>query len=205
MRRLLALILILIGLATGFFVLPSIMGGTGIGDLTDKLQGGDEDAVVEKLTDIAEISTVEYDYKNAVKLNSDKTLFDSIKVPFSSKKVVMIYDGKIKIGANLKDLAVNVEKDAAGNVESVKVKLPKMKITSHEMDRDSIKFPIEESTIINKISNKDYDELEAKGKKEIAKIAKSSDAMDTAEKQLKESMTGYVKGLYGKDVKVVFE
>lgn len=190
----------------GFFVIPTLLGGASLNDLSEKIIGGDEEAVSEKLQEIAEISTVEYDYSNALNFKDNKKLFNNLSIPFTSKEAVMTYDGKIKMGINAKKLKVkDIEKNVSGDVESITIGIPKIKITSHEIDRDTIKFPVEESTILNKLTNKDYDELETKGKNEMKKTALRSEAMDMAEKHLKDSLKGYVKGLYGTDVKVVFE
>jgi hypothetical protein len=117
----------------------------------------------------------------------------------------MKYDGKMKIGADMSGIEAEAEKDASGNVKSVSVTIPEIVITSNEVDRDSITFPVEKSTIINKIKSSDYDDLETNAREKIEKAVKASNTMDQAEEKLKENITGYLHGLYGKDVEVTFK
>ena len=137
---------------------------------------------------------------------SDKEkLFKKISVPFGSKNIVMTYDGKMKIGADVSEINAEVGKDAEGNVETVAITLPDVEITSNEIDRDSIDFPVEKGTIINKLKNSDYDELETKAEAEIEKSVKESNVMKEAQAELQATLKGYIQGLYGEDVEVSFK
>lgn len=206
MKKIIALIIILAGLGMGFFVIPNLLESASLNDLSEKIIGGDEDAVTEKLQEVAELSTVEYDYSNAVNLKDNKKLFNNLRIPFTSKEIVMTYDGKIKMGINGKNLKVkDINKSISGEVESIAISIPKIGITSHEIDRNTVDFPVEESPIFNKATNKDFDKIESTGRNEIEKAAMRSEAMDIAKKNLKDSLKGYVKGLYGTDVNVEFE
>ena len=75
MKKIVGLVLILAGLVLGFFGLPSILNNDSPAALLSKLQSGNDKAVTEKLSNIASNSVIEYDYTNAVKLNSTEKLF----------------------------------------------------------------------------------------------------------------------------------
>jgi len=204
MKKILAIILIIVGLGFGYFVLPSMLSGT-IGSIVDGINNGDEAAITEKISDVAEESVMEYNYTNAVKLKDARKMFKDIKIPLSEKEIVMIYDGKLKIGADVSKIKAEVDKGVTGEVKAVKVTLPEVKITSSEINRDTIKFSKESNGILNSIDNSDYDNLENKGKTEIEKTVKKSEVMNTAKLELEKTIKGYIKALYGNDVDVSFE
>ena len=204
MKKILAIILIIVGLGFGYFVLPSMLSGT-IGSILDGINNGDEAAITEKISDVAEESVLEYNYTNAVKLKDARKMFKDIKIPLSEKEIVMIYDGKLKIGADVSKIKAEVDKGATGEVKAVKVTLPEVKITSSEINRDTIKFSKESNGILNSIDNSDYDNLENKGKTEMEKTVKKSEVMNTAKLELEKTIKGYIKALYGNDVDVSFE
>ena len=204
MKKILAIILIIVGLGFGYFVLPSMLSGT-IGSIVDGINNGDEAAITEKISDVAEESVLEYNYTNAVKLKDARKMFKDIKIPLSEKEIVMIYDGKLKIGADVSKIKAEVDKGATGEVKAVKVTLPEVKITSSEINRDTIKFSKESNGILNSIDNSDYDNLENKGKTEMEKTVKKSEVMNTAKLELEKTIKGYIKALYGNDVDVSFE
>ena len=204
MKKILAIILIIVGLGFGYFVLPSMLSGT-IGSIVEGINNGDEAAITEKISDVAEESVMEYNYTNAVKLKDARKMFKDIKIPLSEKEIVMIYDGKLKIGADVSKIKAEVDKGVTGEVKAVKVTLPEVKITSSEINRDTIKFSKESNGILNSIDNSDYDNLENKGKTEIEKTVKKSEVMNTAKLELEKTIKGYIKALYGNDVDVSFE
>lgn len=204
MKKILAIILIIVGLGFGYFVLPSMLSGT-IGSIVDGINNGDEAAITEKISDVAEESVLEYNYTNAVKLKDARKMFKDIKIPLSEKEIVMIYDGKLKIGADVSKIKAEVDKGVTGEVKAVKVTLPEVKITSSEINRDTIKFSKESNGILNSIDNSDYDNLENKGKTEMEKTVKKSEVMNTAKLELEKTIKGYIKALYGNDVDVSFE
>ena len=205
MKKIVGLVLILAGLALGFFGLPSIMNGGSPADLLSNLQNGNDKEVTEKLSNIASNSVIQYDYTNAVKLKSSEKFMEKISIPFTSKDIVMIYDGKMKIGADISEVEAKVDKSATGDINGVTVTLPKVEITSNEINRQSIAFPVEKSTILNRVKNSDYDELEKTAKEKIENSVKSSAVMTQAEQALKDNITGYLRGLYGEDVEVIFK
>ena len=204
MKGLLRTIIILAGLVIGFFGIPSVLDSTSA-EISARLQSGNEKAITEQLTEIAEASVLEYDYTNAVILeDNDKKIFEKFSIPFSTKQVVMEYKGIVKLGADISKMKVSTS-NPFGNAKKVTITLPPIDIMSHELDRSSVKFPIENNSFINKLQNKDYEELEKKGDKEIQKLIKENDILDQAKSELKESMSGYLNGLYDGKVTVEFK
>ncbi len=58
-------------------------------------------------------------------------------------------------------------------------------------------------SIIKPQTASDYDEAEKEGRSEIEKAVKSSSAITEAEQNLKDSISGFLQGLYGEDVEIV--
>lgn len=207
MKRLLAIILIICGLAIGFFGIPALIGGAGIDDAVAKLRGGNDDAVRQKLSYIAELSVLDYKYSNAAAYTDQKTiesLRKKVNVPFTKKAVVMTYDGEIKIGTDADKITVEVKKDG-GDVSEVTVGLPPMKITSHEIIRDSIDYPLEKNSVFNSLKTEDYERIEAEGRKKMEAEVEKNGTMDRAKEELKKTIGGYLEALYGDDVRVTFK
>ena len=204
MKKVLAIVIVLAGLAVGFFVIPSFLADSPE-EMLNKIQSGDEEAVTEKISSIAETSVIEYDYTNAAKLKDTEKVFKKLKIPFTSKKIVMMYDGKMKLGADVSQIKVAINKDSDNNIKDIEVTLPPVQINSNDVDRDTITFPVEKATILNKLSSEDYDDLETKAKKEIAKKVKKSSVMDNANVELQKSVRGFLEGLYGQEVKITFK
>lgn len=204
MKKIVGLVLILAGLVIGFFGIPSIVNNSSPEAILSSLKSGNEKAVTEKVSEIAEASTVQYEYSNAVKLSDKDTFIKKIKLPFAAKTIVMMYDGVMKLGADASKMEVSVDKGVTGEIKHVTVTCPPIEITSHEIYRDSIQLIVKDS-IIKQQKASDYDELDKKGRKEIEKAVKESSAMNEAEQYLKDSISGFLVGLYGEDVEIEFK
>ena len=126
-------------------------------------------------------------------------------LPFTKKAIVMVYDGDIKIGVDADEITVEVDKGSGDKVTAVTVGLPPMKITSNDIDRDSIRYPLEKNNTLNNIETEDYAKMEEDGKEKMAKAVESNGAMDRAREELKTTITGYLTALYGEDVKITFK
>lgn len=206
MKKLLALVLMICGLGLGFFGIPSFLGDNAWNDVMSKVKSGDEGAVTEKVTEIAEWSVLDFKYSNATNYSDSLTidkLKKKIKVPFTSKQIVMMYDGDIKIGVDAEKITVDVEKSGS-TVNSITVGIPPMMITANDIDRDSIRYPLEKNNILNDIDSDDYAQMEEEGKAKMAEAVNQNGAMDRAKEELKTAITGYLTALYGEDVKINF-
>lgn len=208
MKKLLGLVLIIAGLGIGFFGIPSVLGNTSFDEAVSKLKSGDSGAVTEKVSYIAELSVLDFKYTNATSItdkNEIKAFSKKVKVPFTKKAIVMVYNGEIKIGVDADEITVEVDKGSDDKVTAVTVGLPPMKITSNDIDRDSIKYPLEKNNILNNIKTEDYAKMEKDGKAKMAKAVESNGAMDRAREELKTTITGYLTALYGDNVEITFK
>ncbi|MBO5513418.1 MAG: DUF4230 domain-containing protein [Mogibacterium sp.] len=203
MKKIFGIVLIICGLGIGFFGIPTVTGG----DAFSKVKNGNEGAVTEKLSYIAELSVLDFKYSNATSIEDSykiKQLQEEIKIPFTEKKVVMTYDGDIKLGVDADKITVDITKGAGGSVKEVTVGLPPIKITTNDIDRNSINYPLEKNNILNDIDTEDLAKMEEDGKAEMAEAVQTNGAMDRAKEELKSTITGYLTAMYGDEVKITF-
>ena len=78
MKRLIGLILIVCGLAIGFFGIPSVMGDKTMNDLKSGVKSGDAGELTEKVAEIAELSVLDFKYSNAISI-TDKIEIEAFK------------------------------------------------------------------------------------------------------------------------------
>ena len=216
----LILAVMIAGLLLGFFLIPADFGnfrgaggtrtgGTGTssaGTLTVGTGAGDADRVVtDELRKIAELTVMEYDYKDAVNFKDGLKIGQiSIPIPLTQKEAVMTYEGRIRIGIDAKELEIRADSGPDGSIRKITVMIPETKILSHEMDRESFDLILEKSGIMNGISTDDYNLLETTARERIEERVRSSDLFERAEEQLKEVLTRYLAALHGSGVKVEF-
>lgn len=207
------LVMMVIGLLLGFFLIPENPGNSGNAassgnTLTIGTGAGDAGRIVtDELQEIAELTVLEYDYKNATDIKDVLKLGNSDRFSFpifpTQKQIILIYEGKIRIGIDAKELGIEVDPGNDGSIRRVTMTLPETKILSHEMDRNNFEYPLEKSGVLNGLSTEDYNLLETTAREQIEEQVRSSDLFERAENQLKETLTQYIAALYG-GVKVEF-
>lgn len=117
-----------------------------------------EATLAEKLKPIAELSSYEYEYTTMGKYESF-TDFYGWKVPFTTSKFIVVYDGVIKAGFNFEDLKIKVED------KNIEIIIPQIQITSHEIKFDSLEVYDEQKSIFNPISITDFNSFYADNSK----------------------------------------
>ena len=207
-------------LLAGFFLIPADFGnfrgfpgslqqtGTTSGDtLTVGTGAGDAGRIVtDEVRKIAELTVMEFDYKDAVNFKDGLKIGQiSIPIPLTQKEAVMTYEGRIRIGIDAKELEIRTDSGPDGSIRKVTMMIPEIKILSHEMDRESFDLILEKSGIMNGISTDDYNLLETTARERIEDRVRSSDLFERAEEQLKEVLTRYLAALHGSGVKVEFK
>lgn len=132
----------------------------------------------QQIMDINELTTVEYHYTTMGQFENSADFY-GMKVPFTTKKFIVSYDGVIKSGVDLAGIEIAVSETI------VTVTLPKAEILSHEVDESSFQIYDEKSGIFNKIKLEDYNSFQLEQKKTMEDKALSSgillDAYDNAE------------------------
>ena len=128
----------------GFFVVASLFFGGGViwNNMADveREPSITSDLISEKLITVNELVTVDYIYTNMGKFE-DVSDFYGWNVPFTKKRFIVSYDGRIKAGIDMSKVRVEVKKD------KIQISLPEPKIFSHEIDHSSLELFDESSYV----------------------------------------------------------
>lgn len=110
------------------------------------------DLIEEKISNIAELTTLKYTYKNVVKLKKAKEFSGGFKIPFTEKSLIFTYSGYIKAGVDLSSVNVTINEDG----ESIVIKLKNATILDNIVNEGSVEVFDEKSSVFNKLSTSDY-------------------------------------------------
>ena len=122
-----------------------------------------------------------------------------MKLPFTTKKFILSYDGEIKAGIDLS----NAEISLIG--KKVTITLPNAKILSHEIDEESIKIFDESKSIFNPFSIKDYNSFRSDQKIEMEKRAESRGLLVEAREKSKETVKSLLRATLPEDYNVIIK
>lgn len=133
------------------------------------------DAVVleTRLTEISELAVVDYHYTNMAQFENGSDFY-GVRLPFTTKRFILTYDGEIKAGIDLQRALVEVGEN------TVTVRLPAAEILSHEIDEDSVEIFDEKSSIFNPFTVEDFAAFQAEQKDAMEQRALDDGLLDTA-------------------------
>ena len=156
----------------------------------------DRDTVEEKILEISELATFEYDYTDQGKLPKSAKKLLGFEIPLTAKEMVIKYSGVIKMGPKLKegDEKVNLEVDVDAN--KITVYIPHSEILSHEIDEDSMEVVYIKNGVFNSVTPEDTNELRKKMKEQKEKSIKDSDFLQIADEKAVEQFTTFLNTLY---------
>lgn len=113
--------------------------------------------VKQHIIGIQEFATAEYNYTNIGQFENTSDFY-GLKVPFSTKKFIVSYDGTIKAGIDFSSLEINISEN------EIVLKIPEAYILSHEIDESSLEIYDEKNGIFNKITLEDYNKFQIEQK-----------------------------------------
>lgn len=149
--------------------------------LAGRSSGGKEEepmlsaAVVQSsLTEVRELASVAYYYTNMAQFENSNDFY-GVKIPFTTKRFILTYDGSIKAGVDLSQAVVEVEG------ASVQVRLPPACILSHEIYEDSMELFDEKTSIFNPFTVKDFTAFRAEQKKVMEEKAAERGLLEEAD------------------------
>lgn len=149
------------------------------------------DVIASKLTDIAELSTLEYRYKNAASISQEENSvkFGGFTIPFTGKRLVVTYTGIIKMGPDMQQSSVEM------NGNNVTVTIPHSRIISHELDENSFEYLVQESGLFNQLTPEDGGKLRQKQKADIEIAVEEQGLLDEADGRAKDQITAFLEAL----------
>lgn len=136
-----------------------------------------EVSITNKFGTIAELSTFEYSYTMIETLENAKEIFD-IDIPFTTKKIVIIGEGKIKLRFDFDGVRPKVDKEK----HEIYIKIPEVEVLDNYLE---ILKCIEENNIFNPISTEDSQKLVDKERKKRLKEAEEKGAFEKAREKAK--------------------
>lgn len=146
----------------------------------------DSTLIKNRLVMAKELTTLKYHYTNMAQFENQNTFY-GYKLPFTSKKFIVSYDGIINAGVNLDKMEVLI-KD-----KSIIIKIPKPSILSHEIDEKSLKVFDERESIFNRIDIKDYNAFSIEQKKKIESKAIENGLLKEAEQTSMSAITSILR------------
>lgn len=158
------------------------------------------DILIQEISHINELATMEYNYTNIGKFENQATFY-GWNVPFTTKSFIVSYDGKIKMGIDMSLIDVSIK----GN--TIKIKVPKAKILSHEIDEKSIEVFDETKNIFNQISITDYNQFAIDQKEKMETGVKGKGLLKEAQEKAEDVLTTFIKSTHKLDEnwKIEFE
>lgn len=114
--------------------------------------------VCDRLKTLQELVTTEYIYTNSGKYenqNQATIIGKDFSIPFTSKRFIVAYDGRIKVGTDLSRAEASVNEAT----RTITITLPSSEITSHETFEDTLVVLDETNNVFNPISISDYNEF----------------------------------------------
>ena len=122
-----------------------------------------------KISEVAELATVEYRYTDAGRF-SDGRDFLGFEIPWLNKSFTAKWEGIIKAGIDMNQVTFTADESS----HTLTIALPPARILSHEILNDSIETLDETKNIFNPISVTDVRKFDAASKTEMEKRAEES-------------------------------
>ncbi|WP_195866567.1 DUF4230 domain-containing protein [Aerococcus urinae] len=166
-KKFLGVLVIILGLLAAAFI-----GGHYLGKQDSQTEITSE-LVGNRLEQAKELTTTKYFYTNTASFENQRKFYNW-KLPFTTKKFIVSYDGVIHVGIDLSAIDVKVQD------QTIAVTLPEVKILSHDIDSDSVKVFDEEASIFNKMTVDDYANFTNEQKKASEEEAKDKGLLEAA-------------------------
>jgi hypothetical protein len=109
-------------------------------------------STVKEILPVSEYAGLVYHYSSVVSHSQVNKLF-KLNLPLTEKKSIYTIDGVIKLGIDGREIKINV----ASN--KIKISVPAIKILSHEIFPETFKIYDEKTSIFNRYSLKEYNEI----------------------------------------------
>ena len=133
-----------------------------------------------QIANIKELGTVTYEYTELGQYESSKDFYGT-KIPFTTSKFIITYDGTIKAGIDMNLASVKIDEIT----QKIEIVVPAAKILSHEIHEDSVKVFDEKNSIFNALTVADYAGFYADQKKEVESKARAQGLLSQARTQAK--------------------
>jgi len=145
----------------------------------------------EQMGPLAELVTEQYIYTNADGMEADQTWIFGWTRPFSSKKIVIKYDGTIKAGVDLSKAVIEI------NNRLVNVTLPHSQITQNDIPQESISVIELKDGLFNEVTFEDYNEFVSQQKIVMEQKVIARGLLDEADEEAVKIVKSFLEALPG--------
>ena len=111
--------------------------------------------IEHQIQEISELATLHHQYRKMASYQDVAKLVDILpawRINKSVKEFVLVYKGDVKLGYDMKDIQIYVDKIA----KTITITLPEPKILSHSIDFESIEVLMEKEGWFNDIKFEDF-------------------------------------------------
>lgn len=147
----------------------------------------------EKLSGLCDLVTEQYVYHNADKLEQDQSWLFGWKRPFSTKSILVTYDGVIKAGVDLSRVSPEVDEEK----RTITIALPASRITDNNIPQESIEVLEVKNGIFNKVTIEDYNEFISQQKVVMQEKAIEQGILTEAEKNAQNVVKALLSAMPG--------
>ena len=180
MKKILLIILIIVctggGLFLGYKLKLNFLGRKTSAEITSKKASVDITSTVKEILPISEYSSLVYHYSSVITNSEVKKLF-MFNIPLSEKKAIYTIDGTIKLGFDCKDIAIRSQ------YNNIIISMPKVVILSHEIYPETFSLYDEKTSLFNRYSLKDANDIQLDHKKEMEEKIKANQGLFTQARQ----------------------
>ena len=149
--------------------------------------------IEEQLSGLSELVTQEYTYRNADRRESSETWIFGWTRPFSSKSILITYDGTIKAGVDFS----KIEIDVAEETKTITITIPESTITDNYIPQDSIEIVEVKDGLFNEVTFDNYNELVSEQKIIMEKKAIEQGLLEKANDEAKALIENFVSVIPG--------
>lgn len=154
--------------------------------------------ISEQLNALRELVTTEYLYTNSGKYENQNQITiigKDINIPFTGKRFIVAYDGRIKAGIDIGKAQIDIDEAA----RAITITLPKSEIISHETFEDTLVVLDETNNVFNPISIENYNEFVSEQKDSMEKKAIERGLLTNADAEAKLMVQSFLSQIPGID------
>ena len=154
--------------------------------------------ISEQLNALRELVTTEYLYTNSGKYENQNQITiigKDINIPFTGKRFIVAYDGRIQAGVDIGQTQIDIDEDA----RAITITLPKSEIVSHETFEDTLVVLDETNNVFNPISIENYNEFVSAQKDSMEEKAIERGLLTNADVEAKLMVQSFLSQIPGID------
>ena len=176
-KKVLTILIVLFLVALGVVAKFSYQMGEESAKESSRIKSSiDMNVLRDKLTQVSQLATVNYEYTEMGVFEKGRSI-GGLKIPFTTSKYIMTYDGSIKAGIDLAKTKIEAVAD------TLIFTLPKAEIFSHEIDQNSVKVQSESNSIFTPVKIEDFAKFYATNKSSMEEKAIASGLLEHAQEK----------------------